>query len=134
MIPYQTRTKTLSGTSYGEVSKKAFAVFDDIKRQTKRQPYIRSAYFKKEKVFIRLFREHLFQKSPKERMARLRYFSATVELIHESRNAPTIRENPNKKETLYRFAGLTAEKELFFVQVKEDRRGNKYLMSCFGAE
>jgi len=66
-----------------------------------------------------------------------------VELIHESRNAPTIRENPNKKETLYRFAGLIAEKELFFVQVKEERKREgatnilvpiSNLMSCCKSE
>lgn len=106
----------------------------ESKKQTKRRPYIRSAYFKKEKVFFDFFREHLFQKSPKERMARLRYFEAAIELIRDSRNKPAIRENPNKKETLYRFAGLTVEKELFFVQIKQDKKGNKYFMSCFGAE
>lgn len=113
----------------------AFAVYDEIKKKTKRRPYIRSAYFKKEKIFLDYFREHVFQKSPKDRMNRLRYFKASVELVKNSKNDPTIKSNPNKiHETLYKFAGLTAEKEIFFVQIKEDKKGNKYFMSCFGLE
>ncbi len=135
MSPYQTKAKKLSGTSYGEVMRNAFAVYDEIKKKTKRRPYIRSAYFKKEKIFLDYFREHVFQKSPKDRINRLRYFKASVELVKNSKNDPTIKSNPNKiHETLYKFAGLTAEKEIFFVQIKEDKKGNKYFMSCFGLE
>jgi len=33
---------------------------------------------------------------------------------------------------LHRFAGLTKEKELFYVQVKKEKKsGKKYFMSCF---
>lgn len=101
----------------------AFGLFDDIKKKTKRRPYVRIAYFKKEKVFFDYFREHLFQKLPKERMRRLKYFKAAIELVRFSRNDPVSKTNINKgKEIVYRFAGLTAEKELFFVQIKEDKR------------
>jgi len=133
MIPYQAKSRKVSGSSYGEVLRNAFAVFDEIKKKTKRRPYVRSAYFKKEKIFLDYFREHLFQKSPKERMARLKYFKAAVELVKNSKNDPAVKDNPNKRgEVLHKFAGLTAEKELFFVQIKEDKRGRKYMMSCFG--
>ena len=133
MIPYQTKTKKLSGSSYGEVMRNAFAVFDEIKKKTKRRPYIRSAYFKKEKIFFDYFREHLFQKLPKERMKRLKYFKAACELVKHSRANPLEKtESFERKEILYRFAGLTLEKELFFVQIKEDKkRKKKYFMSCF---
>jgi hypothetical protein len=135
MIPYQTKSKLLPGTSYGDMLRSAFTIYDEIKRKTKRRPYIRSAYFKKEKVFLEYFREHLFQKSPKERMKRLKYFKAAIELIQSSKNEPAVKNNPNKREeTLYKFAGLTAEKEIFFVQIKENRKGNKYFMSCFPPE
>lgn len=135
MIPYQTKSKRIPGTSYGDTLRNAFVFYDEIKKKTKRRPYIRSAYFKKEKVFLEYFREHLFQKPAKERMKRLKYFKASIELIQNSKNEPAIRNNPNKnKEILYKFAGLTAEKEIFFVQIKEDRKGNKYFMSCFPPE
>lgn len=135
MIPYQAKSKKISGTSYGEVMKNAFAVYDEIKKNTKRRPYIRSAYFKKEKIFFDYFREHLFQKSQKERIKRLRFFGAAVELVKNSRNVPIVKPNPNKSgEMVYRFAGLTAEKELFYVQIKEDKKKHKYFMSCFPPE
>jgi len=132
MTPYQTKSKKVSGTSYGEVMRNAFLIYDEIKRKTKRHPYIRSAYFKKEKVFLDYFREHLFQKLPKERMRRLKYFKAACELIRDSKLGPVEKtELFEKKEILYRFAGRTVEKDVFYVQIKEDKRKRKYLMSCF---
>lgn len=132
MIPYQTKSKKISGSNYGEVMHHAFRIYDEIKKKTKRRPYIRSVYFKKEKIFFDYFREHLFQKSQRERMKRLRFFRAAVELIEKSRNAPSSKPNPNKRnEIVHRFAGLTVEKELFYVQIKEDKRKRKYFMSCF---
>lgn len=132
MTPYQAKSKKIAGTNYGEVMRNAFMFFDEIKKKTKRRPYIRSAYFKKEKVFLDYFREHLFQKLPKERMRRLKYFKAAIELIKFSRNEPVSKTNVDKgKEIVYRFSGLTAEKELFYIQIKEDKRKRKYLMSCF---
>ena len=69
----------------------------------------------------------------KEKVKRLKYFSAAIEVIKDSRNKPIIKQNPNKKtEILYRFAGLTKEKDLFLVQIKEEKKnGKKYFMSCF---
>jgi hypothetical protein len=132
MIPYQAKSKKVAGTNYGEVMRNAFRFFDEIKKKTKRRPYVRSAYFKKEKIFFDYFREHLFQKPSVERMKRLRFLKAAVELVKHSRNKPIGKVNPNKaKEIIYRFSGLTAEKELFYVQIKEDKRKRKYFMSCF---
>jgi hypothetical protein len=134
MTPYQTKAKKIAISRYGEVMKMAFSVYDEIKKKTKRRPYIRSAYFKKEKIFLDYFREHLFQKSPKERVNRLQYFEATCELIKDSQCGPTEKtESFEKKEILYRFAGITSDKKLFYVQIKEDKRKRKYLMSCFPA-
>ena len=92
---------------------------------------MRSMYFKKEKIFFDYFWDHLRQKLPKERFRRLKYFKASIELIKNSRNQPILKENIGKKEILYRFSGVTFEKESFFVQIKEDKKGKKYLMSCF---
>ena len=136
MIPYQTKTKKLPGTSYAEVKKNATVLYNEIKRKTKRKPYIRSVYFKKQKVFFDFFWDHLLQKNHRERVRRLKYFPAAVELIKNSRNHPITTENPHKQgEILHRFAGLTKEGELFYAQIKENRRSSaKYFMSCFPQE
>jgi CRISPR/Cas system-associated endoribonuclease Cas2 len=69
--------------------------------------YVRSLYFNKEKVFL--------------------------DLIQNSKFEPTSKENPNKRsEILHRFAGITSEKDLFFVQIKENKQsGTKWFMSVF---
>ena len=59
MIPYSTKIKKLPGTNYTEVRKEALFLFNEIKRKTKRRPYIRSAYFNKQKVFFDYFWSHL---------------------------------------------------------------------------
>ena len=133
MIPYLTNTKKLPGTNYAAVRKHVIIIFNQIKRRGKRRPYVRSDYFHKQKIFFDYFWQHLLQKSPKERTKRLKYFAAAIEVIKKSRNHPTSEENPHKKgEMLHRFAGLTQERELFYVQIKENKRsGGKYFMSCF---
>lgn len=137
MRVYQTKTKKLTGTDFHEVHKKAFSIYRQIASKTKRRPYIRSAYFKKDKVFLALFWQHLWDKHKwQDRMRRLRYFAAALELIQHSRCEPTSKENPNKRgELFHRFAGTTAEKELFLVQIKEDKQTDqKYLISIFPHE
>lgn len=133
MTPFPTKTKKLPGTNYAKVRKYALVLYNQIKKKTKRKPYVRSAYFKKQKVFFDFFWEHLLQKNLKERVRRLKFFAAAVELIKNSRNHPITTENPHRSgELLHRFAGLTKEGELFYVQIKEERRsGAKHFMSCF---
>ncbi|MHA1410799.1 MAG: hypothetical protein ACTSQY_10920 [Candidatus Odinarchaeia archaeon] len=136
MIPYPTKVKKLSGSNYAEVRGSAMFLFNQIKRKTKRRPHIRSAYFNKQKIFFDYFWQHLSQKGPKERFKRLKYFGAAIEVIKDSRNQPSSKQNVNKpNEILHRFAGLTKDKELFYVQIKEDKRsGRKFFMSCFPPE
>jgi len=136
MIPYQSKKKKVSGTSYIEVKKNVRLIFREIESKTKRKPYIKSAYFNKEKIFFDYFWKHLNQKGPKERFKRLKYFSPALDVVKNTRNKPVSKDNPNKKdELLHRFAGLTADKELFYVQVKEEKKtGKKYFMSCFSPE
>lgn len=133
MKVYQTKIKRLSGTDYDEVYPRAFAIFKQLKRKTKRRPYIRSAYFKREKIFLDYFWEHLHQKDSKDRVRRLKYYPCAIDLIENSKAEPTSKENPNKKsEILHRFAGTTADKELFFVQINQDKKTNKkFLLSVF---
>lgn len=136
MIPYQTKIKRFQINRYKDAREHALFLFNQIKKKTKRRPYIRSVYFNKQKVFFDYFWSHLFQKNPKERVRRLQYFEAALEVIRKSRNHPTSEENPHKKnEILHRFLGQTKDKELFYVQIKENKRsGKKYFMSCFPLE
>lgn len=133
MVPYATKTNKLPGSNYAEARKNAIELFAEIKKKTKRKPYIRSAYFNKQKIFFEYFWQHLYDKGPKERYKRLRYFGVAIELIKNSKNHPTTKQNPNNpNEILHRFAGLTKNKEIFYVQIKENRRNSKkYFISCF---
>ncbi|MCK5123331.1 MAG: hypothetical protein KAQ87_04275 [Candidatus Pacebacteria bacterium] len=84
-------------------------------------------------MFFDYFWVHLAQKNLREKIRRLRYFSCALDLIRNSRIAPVSMENTdNRNEMLHRFIGKTKDKEVFFVQIKESKRGDKkYLMSCF---
>lgn len=59
---YKTKTRKLTGTEFKEVHKKAFGFYQEIKRKSKRRPYVRSTYFKKEKIFLGIFWQHLYGK------------------------------------------------------------------------
>ncbi|HBB37202.1 MAG: hypothetical protein UX02_C0002G0409 [Candidatus Moranbacteria bacterium GW2011_GWC1_45_18] len=134
MRVYQTKAKKLSGTDFQEVNRKAHEIYTQIKKKSKRRPYVRSAYFRKEKIFLELFWKHLYGKENwRDRMRRLKYFACVIELIQKSRFAPTSKKNPNKsKEMLHRFYGLTADNELFCIQIKEDvKNKQKFLISVF---
>lgn len=136
MITYQTKVSKIIGSSTSEVFKKARRLFNEIEKRTKRRPYIRSPYFKKQKVFFDFFWFHLNQKSKREKIIRLRYLGCAIDLISNSRNKPSMKINPNKKsERLYRFGGITKDKELFLVQIKEDIKKKKlYFMSVFSTD
>lgn len=133
---YRAKTRRWGGTSYSEVIQKARHLYRGLERRTKRRPYIRSAYFKKEKIFFDYFWAHLNQKPPRERLKRLAFLACGIELIENSRYAPVTKANPNRPNELqHRFSGVTPEDEAFFVQIKEDTKSkNKFLMSVFPPE
>lgn len=131
---YSTKSKKLPGTNYSEVYKKAFGFYKQIKKQTKRRPYIRSVYFKKDKIFLGIFWQHLqYKLNFKDKIRRLKYFNCAIELMRNTKFDPTSKEDPNSKsDVLHRFMGITAEKEIFFVQIKEDKKtSQKYFISVF---
>ncbi|MDP2643096.1 MAG: hypothetical protein Q8P62_04610 [Candidatus Peregrinibacteria bacterium] len=131
---YQTKASILSGTDFREVQKKALAIYAKIKRRSKRIPYVRSAYFQKDKIFLPLFWQHLWDKEKwQDRMRRLKYYASAIELIHHNKFAPKSKENPNKtSEILHRFTGITKENYIFYVQIKENKKsGRKDLISIF---
>ena len=130
---YCTKTDKLTGTDYHEVVRKARRVYKDITSKSKRKPYIRSAYFKREKVFLDYFWQHLQEKNWHDRLRRLRFYSCALDLIKNSRSCYESKFNPNNySEMFYKFKGTTQSKEIFIVQVKENlKRGEKYFLSVF---
>ncbi len=123
MIYYKTKKQKISGTSFKEVNKTAKIIFKQITSKTKRTPYIRSKYFKKEKIFLNLFWSHLFEKREKDRVRRLKFYDCALDLIKNSTHDPETRENFQKKdELLHRFYGVAKNGEKFVVQIKENKR------------
>lgn len=131
---YQTKIHKLPGTHWRQVIEKAFGQYKKITAKTKRRPYVRSAYFDKQKVFLGLFWHHLHEKTNvRDKTRRLKYFPCAIELIQNSRIKPTTqisKEDPNIN--LHRFAGITPDGNPFFVQIKEKiKNGQKWLISVF---
>jgi len=133
MKVFQSKFNALSGTNYKEVYPKAYGIFKDLKKKSKRKPYIRSAYFNKEKIFLDYFWGHLHQKNPADRFRRLRYYACAIDLIQNCKIDPVTVQNPNRpREVLHRFSGLTKQGEKFIAQITENKRNNqKYFISVF---
>lgn len=134
---YRTKAKSIPGTDFREVHKKAFDLFLYIKKKSKRRTYIRSVYFRKEKIFLDIFWSHLFGKPNwRDRVRRVKYFPCAIELIQYSRYDTISKINPNKSsEILHRFSGVTPNKEMFHVQIKENKNSSqKCLISIFPDE
>gem|GEM_PF-337676 len=134
---YKTKAHKLSGSDFHEVHQKAFGLYTEIKKKSKRRAYIRSAFFDNEKIFLDLYWHHLFEKQNwRDRVRRLRYYGCALELIKNSRYNPNVTKNPNvPNEVLYRFYGTSAENEFFCTQIKENlKKRQKFLISVFPAE
>ncbi|MFO0862282.1 MAG: hypothetical protein U0516_01000 [Candidatus Saccharibacteria bacterium] len=133
MKAYRTKAVKYTGRSYSDVERKARKLHNSIAARSKRNPYIRSAYFKNSKIFINLFWDHLHQKPQYDRKRRIKYYAAAIELLRHSTAEPVTKPNPNgRNELVHRFAGQTKDGDLFYVQVKEDNRtDNKYFVSVF---
>lgn len=131
MKVYAAKSSLLSGSDFREIHDNSRVVFAQYVTANRRQPYIRSAYFNKDKVFVNLFWQHLWRMNWRDRVRRLKYLAAGLELISESRTKPISKPNPNKSsEMLHRFAGTSREGYLFYVQIKASK-GKLYLMSIF---
>jgi hypothetical protein len=134
---YKAKTKQIPGSDFREVNRKVHDLYVKIKRKSKRRPYVRSAYFKKDKIFLELFWKHLYEKENfRDKIRRMKYFEVAMELIQKSRLEPASADNPNKPgEILHKFSGVTKVGELFYVQIKEEKNsGRKWLMSVFPAK
>jgi len=134
MRTYRTKSKQLPGSSYKELIAKARQEYHKIQKRTPRRvPYVRSAYFTKHKIFVNSFWDHLSQKSPRDRVRRLKLYPCAIELIRNSKATPDSMQNPNNKnENLHKLKGITPDGIHFAVQIKENKRtGRKDFISAF---
>ena len=127
----------MPGSALNEVMRLARYEYHLIQKKTPRRvPYVRSKYFVKDKIFINNFWEHLNQKSPKERIRRLKLYACAIDPLRNNVYAPeTIFSNVETDINLHRFYGQTKDGQLFCVQVKENKRNNrKDFISVFPAK
>lgn len=133
MKVYQSKALLLPGTSYDEVLVVARKENRKIEQLTKRQPYVRSTYFNKDKIFITMFWNHLMDKHPKARTRRLKLFNAAIDLLRNTHCEPeTVFRRDDLSVLLHRFYGITKDGVGYCVQVKQNKRsGRKDFMSVF---
>lgn len=134
MHVYKSNFSTLPGTSLAETMKAARKEYHHIQKRTPRRvPYVRSKYFTKDKIFINTFWEHLNQKSPKDRVRRLKLYTCAIDLLRNNTYAPeSIYTNADKNAGLHRFYGQSGDGHYFCVQIKENKRsGRKEFISVF---
>ncbi|MGI9028002.1 MAG: hypothetical protein ACR2FM_04150 [Candidatus Saccharimonadales bacterium] len=136
MKVYQSKYDKLSGTSRDEVMKDARKTYHIIQKHTKRQPYVRSVYFRKDKIFINTFWHHLAQKRRSDQVRRLKFYPCAIDLLRHTRfDSDTILKAKKLDELLHRFAGKSKDGELFYVQVKQNKKsGRKDFISVFPGE
>lgn len=130
---FKSKYGKLPGTSYDEIIRNARKEYRKVQKQTKRQPYVRSRYFNRDKIFIGVFWPHLFQKHRPEQARRARLFLCAIDLLRNTTFDPvTIFSKDAPGEILHRFIGVTIDGELFYVQVKQSKKTNrKDFMSVF---
>lgn len=131
---YRSKYSELPGTSYPEIMAAARHEYHLVQKCTPRRvPYVRSKYFKKDKVFLNTFWDHLKQKHPSEQMKRLKFYLAALDLLRNTdHDSESIIERNNPDVFLHRFTGQTCDGRGFYVQVKDNRRsGRKDFMSVF---
>ncbi|HEY4480074.1 MAG TPA: hypothetical protein VJB58_01220 [Candidatus Paceibacterota bacterium] len=130
---FRSKFNQIAGSNFSEVSRKANSIFKQIKSKSKRRPYVRSAYFNKDKVFISQFLSHTFEKNWRDATRRLKLFECAIDLIKNNHTNPVSKDDSNDTQfILHRFSGLTKQRELFYVQIKENKKtGEKIFLSAF---
>jgi hypothetical protein len=131
---YKSKFGKLPSSSHADVMRAARYEYHKVQKRTpRREAYVRSGYFSKDKVFINQFWEHLKQKSSGDQVRRARLFVCAIDLIRHSTVAPdTIYNYSDMNVGLHRFYGQTKDGLSFCVQIRENKRtGRKDFMSVF---
>jgi hypothetical protein len=130
---YLVKATPIAGSNYKDLLKTVRTEYKTIAKQTKRLPYVRSAYFKRDKVFLGLYWAHLSETPMYAQKHRLRLFNCAIELLRHTTFSPETKPNPNgRNEMVHRFGGRTSDGRRFYVHIKQEiRSGRKYFMSVF---
>jgi hypothetical protein len=80
-------------------------------------------------VFLDVFWAHLSQKNAGERRRRVTLFPCAIDLIQHTTYKPEVFVRGNEK--FYRFFGESKDGLRFAVQIKQDKKGQRHLMSVF---
>ncbi len=134
MNVHRVKARRIAGTQWSEVLKSAMDLYKHIHRRSKRRPYVRSAYFQKEKIFLDYFWRHVHEKANfRDKIRRVKLYPCALELIQQTRFDPDTKEHPHdRSHLLHRFHGQTPDGALFIVQIKQDKRTNeKWFLSVF---
>jgi hypothetical protein len=134
MRVYKSKYAPIPGSSHAEVIRAARYEYHKIQKLTpRRQANVKSRYFRKDKVFINQFWEHLKQKHPRDQLRRAKLFVCAVELIRNTTaNPDTVYSHDNQGVELHRFYGQTQSGMYFGVQIRENKRNKrKDFMSVF---
>ena len=134
MSVYKSKYSEYFGSNLEEVTRRARYEYHTIQKRTPRRvPYIKSKYFTKDKIFVNNFWDHNNQKSPRERVRRLKLYACAIDLIRNTTLSPdTIYTNVDMDIGLHRFYGQTRGGKYFCVQIKENKRsGRKDFISVF---
>lgn len=108
---YQSKYGQLPGTSYQEVIKAAHYHHEKLqKRNPRRRVYVRSKYFKQDKVFLTLFWPHLLQKRKGDQMRRAKLYLCALDLLRNYNDmSGAIIERGHPESVLLRFKGRTRD-------------------------
>lgn len=130
---YKSKCGKLAGTSFQELVKAARREYHLIeKRNPRRRAYVRSQFFKHDKIFLDQFWEHLNQKNLGDKERRIALYSCAIDLMRHTAAQPEVVHEGKAK--FYRFRGLTKDGQLFCVQILENpKSGRKYFISVFPA-
>ena len=134
MQVYKSKHGQIPTSSHAAVMRVARYEYHKIQKRTpRRQPYVKSQYFRKDKIFVNMFWEHLNQKRLHDQVRRTRLYICAIDLIRHSPHTPdTIFSKGNLNVLLHRFDGETKDGLRFHVQIKENKRtGRKDFMSVF---
>lgn len=131
---YQSKYNQLPGSSLHKAYRAAHRYHNLVKsHHPRRRPYVRSRYFKKDKVFVTVYWSHAAQKNRKEQLRRIRLYKCALDLIRNTMFDPLTIIDPAKEEMLlHRFYGRTQDGLEFCVQIKQNQRsGRKDFVSAF---
>ena|SRR5579875_1662321 len=134
MKVYISKYSQIPSSSHAAVFRIARDEYRKIQKRTpRRQAHVKSQYFRKDKVFINQFWEHLVQKRIGDQVRRTRLLVCAIDLIRHTTIAPdTIYKDDNKDIELHRFYGRSKDGLEFCVQIRENKRSKrKDFMSVF---